>query len=146
MTEITMAWGRGTKSYMDMTYRNKIGDRICAPHHGFWIEAKQGESMYEPLAGLLLIRALLLIGTIPDLCNCHVAKQDDERLTPENDFNAPFRFGIDLEQRNGTEGWKKPVSNEQMLKRMVGYGLLALSMINKYGGTITTNTERDKTK
>jgi len=49
--ETTIAWHGGTKSYMDMTYRNEVDGKISSPHFGFFVEAKQGEKLYEPLAG-----------------------------------------------------------------------------------------------
>jgi len=119
--ETTIAWHGGTKSYMDMTYRNNVGDRVFTPHHGFWIEAPIGEKLYEPLAGLLFLRAIALLGSSDLTHSIHFAKGDDSRLTPETPYNEPFRFV------NGE--WCKAKSNEEMLQRVAGYGLLALSMI-----------------
>jgi len=129
VAETTIAWGRGTKAYFAMDYRNKVDGKISPPHYGFWVEAPYGEKLYEPLAGLLFLQALLKISRTPDLYSVHFMKADDERITPENDYNAPFRFD---------NGWKKPASNEQMLQRLAGFGILALSMI--YGRATKTNS------
>lgn len=119
--ETTIQWGRGTKSYFAMQYRKKIDDKIRSPKHGFWIEAKSGEKLYEPLAGLLLIKALLKVAQAPDLYSIRFMKQDDERLTPETSYNEPYRF------INGE--WVKATTSEEQLQRIAGFGLLAISMI-----------------
>jgi len=119
--ETTMAWHGGTKSYMDMTYRNLVEGKVSSVHHGFWIESPRGEKLYEPLAGLLFLRALALLGSSDLTHSIHFAKGDDDRLTPETPYNEPFRFV------NGE--WCKAKSNEEMLQRIAGYGMLALSMI-----------------
>jgi len=90
--ETSIAWGRGTKSYFALDYRNKVDDKIGSPQYGFWVEAPSGEKVYEPLMGLLLLQSLALLGSRDITHSVHVMKQDDERITPENDFNAPFRF------------------------------------------------------
>lgn len=125
MAETSIQWSRGTKSYFAMDYRNKVDERICSPHYGFWVEAPSGEKLYEPLTGLLFLRTLCTIMSAPYLYNVHFMKQDDERLTSKNSYNAPHR------SKDGK--WSKDVTPDEQLKLLAGYGLLALSIIQNHG-------------